>query len=434
MAGCPSFAPEANFLGTLLYTVDCHAQTIGEGGYQALSAPGSTGSVVLTAMLTLFVALFGYRMLMGQLPDTRDGIVAVAKVGIVLALATSWPAFRTLAYDVTMKGPAELASSIGIPAGLPGSDGGMAVRLQGVDDELAELNWRGAGKPPDAEEATGPTQGLTPQQQAEEQARLNDIQNRPRWNPAADAKMLAQARTLYLTGAIAAFASVRIVAGLLLALGPLFVLFLLFDSTRGLFEGWVRGIAGAALGALATAIVLGVQLALLEPWLAFILTQRRFNVATPTVPVEMLVTNLVFVIVVLAALAATARVAKGFRIPDTLRLAPGRWIQAMGSDRASVAVPAMAAAGASARAEAADERPRARALADAVVATQRREIAAPAPPPARLGSAQVTEAAGRAAARDAAPMTVAAVPQTFGYRRRTRSRVSAAAGRRDSSR
>jgi type IV secretion system protein VirB6 len=434
MVACPSFAPEENFLGTLLYTVDCHAQTIGEGGYQALTAPGSTGAVLLTAMLTLFVAMFGYRMLFGQLPDARDGIVAVAKVGIVLALATSWPAFRTLAYDVTMKGPSELAASIGIPAGLPGSDGGLAVRLQGVDDELAELNWRGAGKPPEAEEAVGPTPGLTPQQQAEEQARLQDIQNRPRWNPAADAKMLGQARTLYLTGAIAAFASVRIVAGLLLALGPLFVLFLLFDGTRGLFEGWVRGVAGAALGALATAIVLGVQLAILEPWLAFILTQRRFNVATPGVPVELLVTTLVFVIVVLAALVATARVARGFRIPDSLRLAPGRWIEAMGSGRVATAAPALATAGAAARAETADDRPRARALADAVVATQRREIAAPPPPPARLGSAQVTEAAGRAAARDAPPQAVAAVPQTFGYRRRTRSRVSAAAGRRDSNR
>ena len=37
-------------------------------------------------------------------------------------------------------------------------------------------------------------------------------------------------------------------AGLLLALGPLFAIFLLFEGTRGLFEGWVRGLAGAALG------------------------------------------------------------------------------------------------------------------------------------------------------------------------------------------
>jgi type IV secretion system protein VirB6 len=429
-AACPAFVPEGNFLGSLLATIDCHAHSIGEGGYQALAAPGSTAALHLTFMLTLFVALFGFRMLFGQMPDAREGVVAMAKIGIVIALATSWPTFRALAYDVTMRGPAELASTIGIPAGLPGSDGGLAARLQAVDDELAELNWRGAGKPPEAEDASaGPTAGLTPEQQAQEQARLTDLQNRPRWNPAADAKLLGQARTLYLTGAIAAFASVRIVAGLLLALGPLFVLFLLFDSTRGLFEGWIRGVAGAALGALATTIVLGVQLALLEPWLAFILTQRRFNVATPGVPVEMLVTNLVFVLVILAALAASARVAKGFRIPDSLRLAPGRWVEALQPRLAGASAPVLGLPGATVRSERVDERPRAYALADAVVAAQRRETAAPPPPAAQLGSGRVGEAAGRAAARDA-PVAAQAT-QTLGYQRRTRSRVSAAAGRRD---
>jgi type IV secretion system protein VirB6 len=295
------------------------------------------------------------------------------------------------------------------------------------------LNWRGAGKPPETEEAVGPTPGLTPQQQAEEQARLTDIQNRPRWNPAADAKMLGQARTLYLTGAIAAFASVRIVAGLLLALGPLFVLFLLFDSTRGLFEGWIRGLAGAALGALATTIVLGVQLALLEPWLAFILTQRRFNVATPGVPVEMLVTNLVFALVVIAALAATARVAAGFRIPDRLRAAPGRWVEALRPAAAGAGAMITVPAGGALPSERPDERPRAYALADSVAAAQRRESAGPAPAPAQLASFRVGEAAGRTAARDM-PAAMAASGHTDGYRRRTRSRVSAAAGRRDSSR
>ncbi|MBV8686601.1 MAG: type IV secretion system protein [Alphaproteobacteria bacterium] len=424
---CPSFAPEGNFLSSLLLAVDCHARTIGAAGYQALSAPGSIASLLLTGMLTLFVAMFGYRMLFGQIPDARDGVVAVAKVGVVLALATSWPAFRTLAYDVTMSGPAELAANIGMPAGLPGSDGGVIARLQGVDDELAELNWRGVGRPPEVVEQAGPTEGLTPAQVAAEQARLRDLQDRPRWNPAQDAKMLAQARTLYLTGAIAGFASVRIVAGLLLALGPLFALFLLFDGTRGLFEGWIRGVAGAALGALATAIVLGVELALLEPWLAVILTQRRSNIATPTVPIELLAANLVFVLVLIAALVATARVARGFRLPEALRIAPARLAQAL--QPAAVPVVAAVAGAAGPRTERIDERPRAAALAEAVVATQRRENASPPPPAARLGAQRVGDAvAARGRSEERVPD---AAPLGQSYRRRTRGRVSAGAGRRD---
>ena len=87
----------------------------------------------LTGLLTLFVALFGYRMLFGQTPGVRDGVLALVKIGIVLALATSWPAYRTLVYDVALKGPAELAGEIGRPAGLPGAGGGLVARLDYAD-------------------------------------------------------------------------------------------------------------------------------------------------------------------------------------------------------------------------------------------------------------------------------------------------------------
>ncbi|MBL7396112.1 type IV secretion system protein, partial [Escherichia coli] len=53
---------------------------------------------------------------------------------------------------------------------------------------------------------------------------------------------LGTARVTFLTATIAAYASVRLVAGLLLALGPLFIALLLFEGTRSLFEGWVRGL------------------------------------------------------------------------------------------------------------------------------------------------------------------------------------------------
>ncbi|WP_204350118.1 type IV secretion system protein, partial [Serratia marcescens] len=67
------------------------------------------------------------------------------------------------------------------------------------------------------------------------------------------------ARVTFLTATIAAYASVRLVAGLLLALGPLFIALLLFEGTRSLFEGWVRGLVAAILGAVAVTILLGVE-------------------------------------------------------------------------------------------------------------------------------------------------------------------------------
>ncbi|MBY8823162.1 type IV secretion system protein [Sphingomonas colocasiae] len=302
MAVCPAIS-DAGFLSSLLAHLDCQALAIGAGGYQALSAPGSGVAMMLTGALTIFVALFGYRMLLGEGPGVREAVMAAVKIGIVLLLATSWPAFRTLAYNVALKGPAELAATIGGPAELPGAGGGLVLYLQGVDNQMAELAKLGTGKPVDADVMAGPTETLTPQQQQQEMQRLNQLQQRPRWDPARDAKLLGQARTVYLTATVAAFASVRLIAGLMLALGPLFALFLLFGGTRGVFEGWVRALGGAALGAVATAIVLGVQVALVAPWLAGVLALRRDGIATPGVSTELLALSLVFALALLAVLA-----------------------------------------------------------------------------------------------------------------------------------
>lgn len=420
MAVCPALSDTA-FLGSLLAHVDCQAQAIGAGGYQALSASGSGVAMILSGALTIFVALFGYRLLMGETPGVREAVMAAVKVGIVLLLATSWPAFRTLAYNVALHGPAELAAGVGGAAELPGAGGGLVLYLQGLDDQMAELAKLGTGKPLDAEVMAGPTESLTPQQQQQEMQRLNQLQQRPRWDPARDARLLGQARTVYLTATVAAFASVRLVAGLMLALGPLFALFLLFGGTRGLFEGWVRVLGGAALGAVSTAIVLGVQVVLVSPWLGGVLALRRDGIATPGVTIELLAVSLIFALTLLATLIATARVAMGFRIPDRLLQLPGRLAETVRAGMSRVAT-------LEGRADIAapSGRDRAFAIADAVAATQRREAATPATQTAYLG-----RAASAAPARSREQAVPVAVRLGQSFRRSAHSRVSAAAARRD---
>ncbi|MEG3088516.1 type IV secretion system protein [Sphingomonas sp. PB4P5] len=418
---CPAILPGDAFLSGLLNYVDCQAQMIGQNGYQALAMPGSPVAMMLTALLTIFIALFGYRLLLGHVPELRDGVIAVVKIGIVLVLATSWPAFRTLAYDVTMHAPAELATSIGSSAALPGAGGGLVARLQRIDNGFAELIVLGTGRPDGSDAMSEEPTPRTAAQQQQQMQRLQQLSGRLAWNPEKDASRVASARTVYLTATITAFASVRLIAGLLLALGPLFALFLLFDATRGLFEGWVRGLAGAALGAVSTAILLGVQLAMMEPWLATVLAERRADVPTPSVPVEGLVIALVFALTMLAALIATAKVAAGFRLPEAWRLLPSRLAGTV--DGASSATYPIATGDRAV----VDQRSRALAVADAVAATQRRELM----PVAGLGSAGGARTHGifQAVSRD---RTVAAiVPLGQSYRRRTGTRVSAGASRRD---
>ena len=144
---CTAPPPTAGFLEGLLSYVDCQAQSIGANGYEALAAPGSTLSLLITGFLTLFVAFMGYRMLFGQTPSLRDGVLAMVKIGIVLALAMSWAAYRTLVYDVALRGPAELAATVGQQAGLPGAGAGLVERLGYADRNFVQLEVLGQGQP-----------------------------------------------------------------------------------------------------------------------------------------------------------------------------------------------------------------------------------------------------------------------------------------------
>ena len=391
---CPALPIDGGYLSAILAFVDCQAQTLGANGYQVLAAPGSPFSLILAAFLTIFVALFGYRMMLGQVPSIREGVLAFVKIGIVLVLATSWPPYQTLVYNTVFKGPAELTASIGGASGLPGAQGGMVARLQATDQMLASLAYSGAGYP-----------------QNEQQA----AQRTPPILPGFDA--LALSRIFYLGGVVGAFATVRVVAGLLLALAPFFVAFLLFGATRGLFEGWLRALLGSALGALGISIVLGIELALLESWLARILAARATNISVPNAPVELLVTTGIFALVLVAMLWAVGRVAMGFRFP-----AIWQWAASMVAPRSAREIGENRSPDSGAS-EPAVARSRAIAIADAVAASQRREGSLLA------ASQTAIRVPVDAVSRDRATAPSSPLGQTF--RRRTVNRVSASAGRRD---
>jgi type IV secretion system protein VirB6 len=425
MANCPSIPPQEGFLQGVLAFVDCQAQAIGAEGYRALAAPGSSLSLVLLGFLTLFVALFGYRMLLGHVPALRDGVLALVKIGIVLALATGWTAYRTLIYDVAFHGPAEVAAEIGRPAELPGAGGALVARLDYADRALLTLSALGPGIPQGAFQLTPaaePGQPALPTAGAL-QAHGYDI------------LALDGARVMFLTGAIGSLAAVRLVAGLLLALGPFFIAFLMFDATRGLFEGWVRVLAGAALGALGAGILLGVELAMLEPWLADLIAQRQADIAIPGIGVQLFVVTLVFALTLLAMMIAVARLAYGFRLPPAWRDSPAAAVAALRGDQVRIGqtlretIPAAA------------ERSRAAIVADAVAATQRRE----AGPAYAMAGGGGREGGGSASPAGASPQagrhltvhdrTAPMPPPRLGqsFTRRTRARVSGSSGRRDRS-
>jgi type IV secretion system protein VirB6 len=156
-----------------------------------------------------------------------------------------------------------------MPSTLPDPQVQFAERLQSVDTGIAVFTQAGTGRQTGAILDEGAASGF-------------------RQIALADETGLGWARPVYLATTIGSLAVVRIAGGLLLALAPLFAGLLLFDLTRGLFAGWLRGLALVALGSLGLTVLLSVELAILEPWLADVLNRRGLGYATPTAPTELL--------------------------------------------------------------------------------------------------------------------------------------------------
>jgi type IV secretion system protein VirB6 len=393
---CSAMAQSAGFISSVTGYIDCQSQTLGSGAWAALSAPGSTLMVVLTGFLTIFVALIGYNLLLGTTMTVRGATLAFVKIGAVFALAMSWPAYRTLVYDLVVSGPGQLVSEIGPMAGVAGSDGTLLQRLDLTDQGLSQLAILGAGNPPlsESNEVPPPFGGF-------------------------DAFALGGSRIMFLVSAIAGLAIVRVIAGLMLGLGPLFIAFLMFDSTRGLFEGWIRVLAGAALASIGASIALGLELALIEPWLSDVLARRMAGEPLPTMPTELFVLALLFAILVVAALYACARVARGFRLPPILKI-----------ERASASSPARQVSGGDVRR--ADyrskqvERTRAAAIASIISRTGQREAGLVLSVAGGLSPSRTPDL--RASANEVGR---AAVPLGRSFSRRPNARVSAGATKRD---
>lgn len=273
MACAPIHTGEG-FLQGVLSHIDCQAQSIGSLGWGGLADPGSPVSLALSSLLTIFVAIFGIRVMLGYTIGIRDGVTGLLKVGIVLTLAASWPAWRVLGYDLFINGPEQLSNAIGAASGLPGNSGDLVSRLQAVDDGIAALNLVGTGR-------LGATQG--------------------------DAFQLGFSRIAYLVGTLGPMALMRIAAGFLVAIAPLMGGLLLFSGTVGLFEGWLRALAATFLGAISTTLMLGIELSLLEPWLQEVLDKRAAQQLTLEAPVEALVISAAFTIITIGGLLLVTR-------------------------------------------------------------------------------------------------------------------------------
>ncbi len=222
--------------------LDCQARELGEKGFQAL-AGGALGTAMLSSALTLFVALIGYRMLLGHVPDLRDGMAWAVRLGIVLALVTSWPAFQTLVYRVSIEAPEGISRILLRPLRVSGE--GIDSRVQQAYDKLRlgntsdEVAARGTGGAPTS---------------ATSQSAIEDA--------------FPVTASLFVISTVGLSGSIRMAIAFLLAVSPIAFTSLLFAGTSGLFVGWLRALTGLALGLVGATLVTAIHLVAIESEIA----------------------------------------------------------------------------------------------------------------------------------------------------------------------
>ena len=340
--------------------LQCQAQALGENGFQAL-AGGPMVAGMLSGLVTIFIALIGYRSILGDAPDLRDGIGWAIRLGMVLTLATGWPAFQTLIYRVAVDAPQELAAVLLPASSLPKDD--LDTRIQQAYDTIRLGSTATITSPaqPTPDQAIDQLQTQTPG--------ISLPPRTPSYGPLGQTA-LPQTASWFVVSTLGVIGALQLAAGFLLAIGPLAIMALLFDATLGLFVGWIRGLAGAALALLGATIVTALDLFLVEGELTHLQSvERGVSVIDPQALTTIVLT---FTLVMLAAIWAATKTAGGFRL-SFVRAQTSQLAQSQSSLRDHSMITSIAQARGQLFMGEATAPPRAQSVAEALAESVRRE-------------------------------------------------------------
>jgi len=198
-------------VGAALMAVDCASTQMTAAAFGSLFAPGGGLELALTILLTLYVGFFGVSLMLGRSNLSLRALVPrMVTIGVILAFATSWIAFRSVVWNLFIATPDYLATL------LTRSDGSATLAFAGKLDVVF---------------------------QAVQQASAGQ-ENFEAFSPPG---LMWLGAILLLLGTVGILVTARIALALLVALGPIFVVLALFDGTRGLFAGWLKGLVMLAL-------------------------------------------------------------------------------------------------------------------------------------------------------------------------------------------
>lgn len=300
---CAAPDPTQAIVERLADYLDCRTQVLGQTGFEGL-AHGWLGPAVLGGCLTIYVGLIGFRLLLGRPFGPRDALLAALRVGLVIAFATSWPAYETVVYGLAIDGPAEIAAQALLPSGVTTLSLPEAARR--LDHDYAVLQAPANVAAPSTQPAQPGAQGGQLQPPAEPQ------QQQPSPPTHAPDPVSTRAGLALTISTVGVLAGVRLAAGFLLALGPLIIAIALFDTALGVFEGWMRALVATFVAAVGTTIIAALELDFIESQL----TEADQRLSDPTVlgGAALMATALLFGAAMIVVLIGATIIGRGFRI------------------------------------------------------------------------------------------------------------------------
>ena len=233
-----------NGVAAALRGVDCMAGEASAMAFGRLFAPGGALGTTLTILLTLYIAIFGFLLLTGRANiGVRSLVPRMMTLGLVLTFATSWVAYQSVVWNLAVGTPDYLA---GVLTGTQGS--ATDTFAQKIDVVFIAI-----------QEASGSNTDFSA------------------FSPQG---MMWLGAMLFMLGTVGLLVTTKIALGILVAIGPVFVVLALFNGTRGLFVGWLKGLVMCALAPLFAVLGGSIMLELSVPILSAI-------TATPgTVPAQ----------------------------------------------------------------------------------------------------------------------------------------------------
>jgi type IV secretion system protein VirB6 len=274
-----------------LRAIDCASGVAIHRAFDRFFGPDGALNEVLTIVLTLYVALFALRLLTGRGGLSISALTPrMLGIGLALTFATSWLAYQSVALNLALGAPDEIARIV------LGSSGSATMLFANRLDEIFNAIAVAAQNMP----APVPTQVPSIPGVA-----------MPAQPPATSADLLWLAALLLLLGTVGVLLVAKIALAALLVLGPIFIIMSLFGGTRGLFEGWLKAIFMLAITPLLAVILGGGTIALIGPMVEDLTggpPEMRLAVA-------IFLGASVHVILMHMAIKASAMLVSGWRLP-----------------------------------------------------------------------------------------------------------------------